>query len=53
MPSRRRLLSLLPLAVALATALDAQGLTPVGGSAADFQRVVETEHQRWGPSLLN
>jgi tripartite-type tricarboxylate transporter receptor subunit TctC len=28
--------------------LDNQGLTPVGGSAADFKRVVETDMKRWG-----
>jgi tripartite-type tricarboxylate transporter receptor subunit TctC len=30
------------------TALDGQGLTPVGGSAADFRKVVEADSQRWG-----
>jgi tripartite-type tricarboxylate transporter receptor subunit TctC len=29
-------------------ALDAQGLTVVGGSAADFQRVVDGDTKRWG-----
>jgi len=28
--------------------LDNQGLTPVGGSAADFRRTVETDMKRWG-----
>ncbi len=28
--------------------LDAQGLTPVGGSADDFKRVVDTDSKRWG-----
>jgi tripartite-type tricarboxylate transporter receptor subunit TctC len=30
------------------SALDAQGLTPVGGSAADFQRQVDADIRRWG-----
>jgi tripartite-type tricarboxylate transporter receptor subunit TctC len=29
-------------------ALDNQGLTPVGGSAADFKRTVENDMKRWG-----
>jgi tripartite-type tricarboxylate transporter receptor subunit TctC len=29
-------------------ALDTQGLTPVGGSAADFRKLVEADSQRWG-----
>jgi tripartite-type tricarboxylate transporter receptor subunit TctC len=33
---------------ALKAALDAQGLTPVGGSAADFRRTVEADMKRWG-----
>jgi len=28
--------------------LDAQGLTPVGGSAADFRRQVDADMKRWG-----
>ena len=32
-------------------ALEAQGLTPVGGSAADFRRLVEAEQKRWGPII--
>ncbi len=28
---------------------DAQGLTPVGGSAEDFKRLLEAEARRWGP----
>ena len=32
-------------------ALDAQGLTVVGGSAADFRRVVEADVKRWGPII--
>lgn len=36
---------------AVRTALDAQGLTPVGGSAADFKRVVDSEQQRWAPII--
>lgn len=30
------------------SALDAQGLTPVGGSAADFRRQVDADVRRWG-----
>lgn len=30
------------------SALDAQGLTPVGGSAANFQRQVDADIRRWG-----
>ena len=33
---------------AVKAALDAQGLTPVGGSAAQFRQVVDTDSQRWG-----
>jgi len=29
-------------------ALDQQGLTPVGGSAADFRKLVESDSKRWG-----
>lgn len=29
-------------------ALDGQGLTPVGGSAAEFRKLVAAESQRWG-----
>jgi tripartite-type tricarboxylate transporter receptor subunit TctC len=36
---------------AVRTALDNQGLTPVGGSAVDFQRVVEAEQKRWAPII--
>ena len=32
-------------------ALDAQGLTVVGGSAADFKRVLDAEVKRWGPII--
>ena len=32
-------------------ALDAQGLTVIGGSAADFKRVIEAEIKRWGPVI--
>jgi tripartite-type tricarboxylate transporter receptor subunit TctC len=32
-------------------ALDAQGLTPVGGSAAEFRRVIDAEVKRWGPVI--
>jgi tripartite-type tricarboxylate transporter receptor subunit TctC len=31
--------------------LDAQGLTAVGGSAADFKRTIEGEVKRWGPLI--
>jgi tripartite-type tricarboxylate transporter receptor subunit TctC len=31
--------------------LDAQGLTAVGGSAADFKRTIEAEGKRWGPVI--
>ena len=33
------------------TALDNQGLTPVGGSAADFRHTVESDMKRWGPII--
>ncbi|MBN8486824.1 MAG: tripartite tricarboxylate transporter substrate binding protein [Burkholderiales bacterium] len=33
---------------AIKSALDAQGLTPVGGSAAAFRQVVESDSARWG-----
>ena len=36
---------------AVRQALDAQGLTVVGGSAADFQRVIDAEVKRWGPVI--
>jgi tripartite-type tricarboxylate transporter receptor subunit TctC len=36
---------------AVKAALDAQGLTVVGGSAADFKRVLDTEAKRWGPII--
>jgi tripartite-type tricarboxylate transporter receptor subunit TctC len=36
---------------AVNAALDAQGLTVVGGSAADFKRVLDTEAKRWGPII--
>jgi tripartite-type tricarboxylate transporter receptor subunit TctC len=32
-------------------ALDAQGLTVVGGSAADFRKAVDADVQRWGPII--
>ena len=32
-------------------ALDAQGLTIVGGSAADFRRAVDADVKRWGPVI--
>lgn len=36
---------------AVRQALDAQGLTIVGGSAADFRRTIEAEVKRWGPVI--
>jgi len=36
---------------AVRVALDAQGLTVVGGSAADFKRVLDAEARRWGPII--
>jgi tripartite-type tricarboxylate transporter receptor subunit TctC len=33
---------------AVRAAMDAQGLTPVGGSAAEFQRTVAADMKRWG-----
>ena len=36
---------------AVRAALDAQGLTVVGGSAADFKRVIDTDVKRWGPVI--
>ena len=32
-------------------ALDAQGLTVVGGSAVDFKRLLDAEVRRWGPII--
>jgi tripartite-type tricarboxylate transporter receptor subunit TctC len=37
---------------AVRSALDAQGLSPVGGSAADFRRTVEGDMKRWG-AIIN
>jgi tripartite-type tricarboxylate transporter receptor subunit TctC len=36
---------------AVRQALDAQGLTVVGGSAADFQRAIDADIKRWGPVI--
>jgi tripartite-type tricarboxylate transporter receptor subunit TctC len=36
---------------AVRQALDSQGLTVVGGSAADFQRVIDGDRKRWGPVI--
>ncbi|HRZ63012.1 MAG TPA: tripartite tricarboxylate transporter substrate binding protein [Rubrivivax sp.] len=36
---------------AVRQALDAQGLTVVGGSAADFKRVIDADVKRWGPVI--
>lgn len=33
---------------AVRASLDAQGMTPVGGSAAEFRKVVEADSKRWG-----
>ncbi len=36
---------------AVRQALDTQGLTIVGGSAADFRRAIEADVKRWGPVI--
>jgi tripartite-type tricarboxylate transporter receptor subunit TctC len=36
---------------AVRQALDAQGLTVVGGSAAEFRRVIDADVKRWGPVI--
>lgn len=36
---------------AVKQALDAQGLTIVGGSAADFRRSIDADVKRWGPVI--
>jgi tripartite-type tricarboxylate transporter receptor subunit TctC len=36
---------------AVRQALEAQGLTIVGGSAADFKRAIEADVKRWGPVI--
>jgi tripartite-type tricarboxylate transporter receptor subunit TctC len=36
---------------AVKAALDAQGLTVVGGTPADFKRVIEADVRRWGPVI--
>jgi tripartite-type tricarboxylate transporter receptor subunit TctC len=36
---------------AVRQALEAQGLTIVGGSAADFKRAIDADVQRWGPVI--
>jgi tripartite-type tricarboxylate transporter receptor subunit TctC len=36
---------------AVRQALDAQGLTVVGGSAADFRRAIDADVKRWGPVI--
>jgi len=36
---------------AVRQALDAQGLTLVGGSAADFKRTIDADVKRWGPVI--
>lgn len=36
---------------AVRATMDAQGLSPVGGSAADFKRVIDAERERWAPVI--
>jgi tripartite-type tricarboxylate transporter receptor subunit TctC len=36
---------------AVRQAFDAQGLAPVGGSAADFRRTIDADIKRWGPVI--
>jgi tripartite-type tricarboxylate transporter receptor subunit TctC len=36
---------------AVKAALDAQGLTVVGGTPADFKRVIDADAKRWGPVI--
>jgi tripartite-type tricarboxylate transporter receptor subunit TctC len=36
---------------AVRQALDAQGLTVVGGNAADFKRAIDADVKRWGPVI--
>ena len=36
---------------AVRQALEAQGLTVAGGSAADFRRVIDADVKRWGPVI--
>lgn len=36
---------------AVRATMNAQGLSPVGGSAADFKRVIEAERERWAPVI--
>jgi tripartite-type tricarboxylate transporter receptor subunit TctC len=36
---------------AVRDALDAQGLSVVGGSAADFRRIIDSDRKRWGPVI--
>jgi tripartite-type tricarboxylate transporter receptor subunit TctC len=36
---------------AVKSALDSQGLTVVGGTAADFRRVIDGDVKRWGPVI--
>jgi tripartite-type tricarboxylate transporter receptor subunit TctC len=36
---------------AVRQALEAQGLTIVGGSAADFRRAIDADVRRWGPLI--
>jgi len=36
---------------AVKATLDAQGLTAVGGSAADFKRAIDADVKRWGPVI--
>ncbi|WP_396269666.1 Bug family tripartite tricarboxylate transporter substrate binding protein [Ideonella sp.] len=36
---------------AVRATMNAQGLSPVGGSPADFKRVIEAERERWAPVI--
>jgi len=36
---------------AVRATMNTQGLSPVGGSAADFKRVIEAERERWAPVI--
>jgi tripartite-type tricarboxylate transporter receptor subunit TctC len=38
---------------AVKATLDAQGLTAVGGSAAEFKRVIDADVKRWGPVITH
>ena len=36
---------------AVKSALESQGLTVVGGTAADFKRAIDGDVKRWGPVI--